>query len=57
MLGSNKHTKKTCPASGCRQMICRNDLKPNKDLERKVKNAQRRAQRREEDSDAEEVIE
>jgi hypothetical protein len=57
MLGPNRFTKKRCPASGCNQMICLNDLKPNKELERKVKANQRRAQRREEDQDAEEIVE
>lgn len=57
MLGSNKATKKSCPAAGCRKMICYNDLKPDKALERKVKNAQRRARQREDDSDAEEIVE
>ncbi|KAH9065321.1 hypothetical protein EDB87DRAFT_1555887 [Lactarius vividus] len=57
MLGPNRFTKKKCPASGCNQMICLNDLEPNKELERKVKAYQRRAQRREEDQDAEEIVE
>lgn len=57
MLGANRFTKKKCPASGCNQMICLNDLKPDKELERKVKANQRRAQRREEDQDAEEIVE
>jgi len=38
-------------------MICLNDLNPDKELERKVKANQRRAQRREEDQDAEEIVE
>jgi len=57
VLGPNRFTKKKCPASGCNQMICLNDLKPNKELERRVKAYQRRAQRREEDQDAEEIVE
>ncbi|KAH9080421.1 hypothetical protein EDB83DRAFT_981269 [Lactarius deliciosus] len=57
MLGPNRFTKKKCPASGCNQMICLNDLETNKELERKVKAYQRRAQRREEDQDAEEIVE
>jgi SUMO ligase MMS21 Smc5/6 complex component len=57
VLGPNRFTKKKCPASGCNQMICLNDLKPNKELERRVKAYQRRAQRREEDHDAEEIVE
>ncbi|KAH9969715.1 hypothetical protein BC827DRAFT_1162230 [Russula dissimulans] len=57
MLGPNRFTKKKCPASGCNQMICLNDLKPNKELERRVKAYQRRAKRREEEQDAEEVVE
>ncbi|KAI9435379.1 hypothetical protein F5148DRAFT_1266636 [Russula earlei] len=57
VLGPNRFTKKKCPASGCNQMICLNDLKPNKDLARRVNAQQRRAQRREEEHDAEEVVE
>ncbi|KAF8271993.1 hypothetical protein EI94DRAFT_1567349 [Lactarius quietus] len=57
VLGPNRFTKKKCPASGCNQMISLNDLKSNKELERKVKANQRRAQRREEDQDAEEIVE
>lgn len=57
VLGPNRFTKKKCPASGCNQMICLNDLKPNKELERRVKAYQRRAQRREEEHDAEEIVE
>jgi len=38
-------------------MISINDLKSNKELERKVKIAERRARRREEDTDGEEIIE
>ena len=57
MLGPNRFTKKKCPASGCNQMICLNDLKPNKELERRVKAYQRREQRREEEQDAEEIVE
>jgi hypothetical protein len=38
-------------------MISLNDLKPNKELERRVKALQRRAQRREEDHDVEEIVE
>ncbi|KAH9989702.1 hypothetical protein BJV74DRAFT_837981 [Russula compacta] len=57
VLGPNRLTKKKCPASGCNQMICLDDLKPNKELERRVKAYQRRAQRRESDHDVEEVVE
>jgi len=57
VLGPNRFTKKKCPASGCNQMICLNDLKPNKELERRVKAYQRRAQRREEDLDVDEIVE
>ena len=57
VLGPNRFTKKKCPVSGCNQMICLNDLKPNKELERRVKASQRRAQRREEEHDVEEIVE
>ncbi|KAA1477547.1 hypothetical protein DENSPDRAFT_844708 [Dentipellis sp. KUC8613] len=57
MLGINKFTKKRCPAAGCNKMISLNDCKADKELARKVKVAQRRAQRREADSDEEEVVE
>ncbi|KAI0248580.1 hypothetical protein BJV78DRAFT_1131167 [Lactifluus subvellereus] len=57
VLGPNRFTKKKCPASGCNQMICLNDLKPNKELERKVKGYQRRARRREDAHDGEEIVE
>ncbi|KAH7921912.1 hypothetical protein BV22DRAFT_1038079 [Leucogyrophana mollusca] len=49
--------KKGCPAAGCRQQIGVSDLKPDKDLEKRVKIAARRAQRDDDDSDAGEVIE
>ncbi|KAI0320149.1 zinc-finger of the MIZ type in Nse subunit-domain-containing protein [Amylostereum chailletii] len=57
MLGPNKYTKKMCPAAGCKKMVCLNDFKPDKDLERKVKNAERRRARREEENEAEEIVE
>ncbi|TFY74139.1 hypothetical protein EWM64_g9873, partial [Hericium alpestre] len=57
MLGPNRTTKKMCPAAGCNKMISLNDCKPDKELERKVKAAQRRAARRAEDSDAEDIVE
>ncbi|KAI0029163.1 zinc-finger of the MIZ type in Nse subunit-domain-containing protein [Vararia minispora EC-137] len=55
-LGSNKYTKKRCPATGCNKMICGNDFKPNKNLERRIK-AQQRRQAQDDDSSGEEVIE
>ncbi|TFY69080.1 hypothetical protein EVG20_g3302 [Dentipellis fragilis] len=57
VLGDNKFTKKKCPAAGCNKMISFSDCKPDKELARKVKIAQRRAQRREADSDEEEIVE
>ncbi|RDB17908.1 E3 SUMO-protein ligase nse2 [Hypsizygus marmoreus] len=45
-----------CPTSGCTKRFSRSDLKPNKELEKKVKAWQRRAQRAAENSDAEEII-
>ena len=55
-LGPNKVTKKRCPASGCNQIFCQNDLKVDKELAKKVKDVMRRERMREEDSD-EEVVE
>ncbi|KIK86881.1 hypothetical protein PAXRUDRAFT_152549 [Paxillus rubicundulus Ve08.2h10] len=48
---------KSCPASGCHKQITMDQLQPDKDLEKRVKLAARRQQRRNEDSDADEVIE
>ncbi|KAH9950583.1 zinc-finger of the MIZ type in Nse subunit-domain-containing protein [Amylocystis lapponica] len=56
-LGPNRATKKECPAAGCHKQISLSDLKPNKELAKKAKDAARRERAREEDSDAEEVIE
>lgn len=55
-LGGNKFAKKTCPASGCNKMFCQDDLKVDKELGKKAKDAARRERMREEDSD-EEVVE
>ena len=57
VLGPNRFTKRNVQRLASNQMICLNDLKPNKELERRVKAHQRRAQRREEDHDAEEIVE
>ncbi|KIJ17689.1 hypothetical protein PAXINDRAFT_111190 [Paxillus involutus ATCC 200175] len=48
---------KSCPASGCNKRITMDQLQPDNDLEKRVKMAARRQQRRDEDSDADEVIE
>ena len=45
-----------CPAAGCTKIFTLSDLKPNKDLAKKVKAWQRRVQRAAEHSDAEEII-
>lgn len=55
-LGPNKFTKKGCPSSGCNQAFSQNDLKVDKELGKKVKDAARRERMREDDSDGE-VIE
>ncbi|KAI0927246.1 hypothetical protein AcV5_007833 [Taiwanofungus camphoratus] len=55
-LGPSRTERKKCPASGCNKMICLSDLKPNKELAKKAKDAARRERMREEDSD-EEVVE
>lgn len=49
--------KKRCPASGCTKEICLGDLELNKLLERRVKAAERRIRRQEDDSGDDEVIE
>ncbi|KAF8895410.1 hypothetical protein BD779DRAFT_1499346 [Infundibulicybe gibba] len=48
---------KKCPASGCNQSFTLSDCKANKDMAKKVKAWQRRAERTEEHSDAEEIVE
>jgi len=45
-----------CPAAGCTKRFTRNDLQPNKELEKRVKAYDRRARRAAENSDAEEII-
>ncbi|EGN92140.1 hypothetical protein SERLA73DRAFT_99710 [Serpula lacrymans var. lacrymans S7.3] len=57
-LGNTRKAKK-CPASGCNKEISLGDLKPDKELEKKVKIAARRLRREEDDSDedVDEVIE
>ncbi|TFK73570.1 hypothetical protein BDN72DRAFT_868984 [Pluteus cervinus] len=50
------HPVKKCPASGCNKSFSLSDCRPDKDLAKKVKAWQRRAQRMEEDTDAEEVV-
>ncbi|EIW80950.1 hypothetical protein CONPUDRAFT_56154, partial [Coniophora puteana RWD-64-598 SS2] len=47
---------KPCPATGCNAQISMNDVHPDRDLEKKVRLVARRAQREQDDSDAE-VIE
>ncbi|OBZ71434.1 E3 SUMO-protein ligase nse2 [Grifola frondosa] len=56
-LGPNKNSKKKCPASGCNQYLNIGDLHPDKELARRARDAARREQAREEDSDEEEVVE
>jgi SUMO ligase MMS21 Smc5/6 complex component len=57
-LGPNKASIRKCPASGCNKSFCWNDLKTNKDLEKRVKAAGRRRRAQEEDEDDDdEVIE
>ncbi|KAG6830696.1 hypothetical protein H0H92_015172 [Tricholoma furcatifolium] len=45
-----------CPAAGCTKRFSRANLKPNKDLAKKVKAHERRARRAAENDDAEEII-
>jgi E3 SUMO-protein ligase NSE2 len=44
-------SQKKCPASGCNKWFSRDDLKSNKDLEKRVKAAARRLRAQEEDED------
>jgi SUMO ligase MMS21 Smc5/6 complex component len=55
-LGNSKTAKKKCPATGCKKMICKNDLKDDKDMAKRVKAAQRRLQATQ-DSDEDQIIE
>lgn len=58
-LGSNPTTRKKCPTSGCNVVLAMKDLKPNKELAKKAREAARRERMREEerDDDNDEVIE
>ncbi|GBE84954.1 predicted protein [Sparassis crispa] len=56
-LGPSHTTTKKCPASGCNKYICLNDLKDDKELAKKAKDAARRERMREDDSDEEDVVE
>lgn len=57
-LKHDRTERKKCPSAGCHKIISLADLKPNKDLARKAKEAARRERLREEqDSDDENVIE
>ncbi|OCH86400.1 hypothetical protein OBBRIDRAFT_738066 [Obba rivulosa] len=56
-LGNSRNVKKPCPASGCKKSFSHNDLKPDKELAKKVKDAARRQRMRDSDDDAEEIIE
>jgi len=51
-LGSNRSVKKKCPAAGCSKLFGLSDLKPDKELERRVKAYDRRARRREAEADS-----
>ncbi|EPQ54656.1 hypothetical protein GLOTRDRAFT_130007 [Gloeophyllum trabeum ATCC 11539] len=52
-----KRGPKTCPAAGCKQQLTLDDLEEDKDLARRAQAAARREARREQDSDADEVVE
>lgn len=57
-LGQKSHVE--CPASGCKKMITRASLQPNKELAKRAKEAARRERARndsDEESDGDEVIE
>lgn len=57
MLASSGSPQSRCPAAGCDKIITKADLKPNKELERRVKAFARRQHAREEEEadQAEEV--
>ena len=57
-MGNNRVARKNCPYAGCSRVISLADLKPNKELAKKAREAARRERMREEsDSDDENVIE
>lgn len=53
---STGHPTKKCPATGCNKSFSLSQCNLNKDLAKKVKAWQRRSQRTEEGSDAEEIV-
>jgi len=53
----NDRGAKKCPAAGCNKAFTITNCKPNKALEKKIKLFERRQKRKEEEQDAEEVIE
>ncbi|KAI0699109.1 zinc-finger of the MIZ type in Nse subunit-domain-containing protein [Cytidiella melzeri] len=56
-LGSNRTSRKKCPTSGCNKVISLDDLKPDKELAKKAREAARRERMREEhDEDMDEEI-
>jgi SUMO ligase MMS21 Smc5/6 complex component len=50
-------TSKKCPGAGCNKSFTIANIKPDKDLAKRVKLADRRAQRQKENTDADEVVE
>ncbi|KAE9404002.1 hypothetical protein BT96DRAFT_964324 [Gymnopus androsaceus JB14] len=56
MFGNDKGLKK-CPSSGCAQSFRLSDCKQNKELAKKMKLHERRMKKKEQEMDAEEVIE
>jgi E3 SUMO-protein ligase NSE2 len=58
-LGHSFTARQKCPTSGCNKVISLDDLKPDKELARKAREAARRERMREEDDDDvdEEIIE
>ncbi|KAI0086535.1 hypothetical protein BDY19DRAFT_894649 [Irpex rosettiformis] len=57
-LGNNLTSRKKCPTSGCNKVISLDDLKPNKELAKKAREAARRERMREEEDEdmGEEII-
>lgn len=56
-LKNDRAARQKCPNAGCNKIISLNDLKPNKELAKKAKEAARRERlREEEDSDDDEDV-
>lgn len=56
MFGNSKGSKK-CPSSGCNRSFTYSECKPNKQLAKKMRLHERRMKKKEQETDADEVIE